>query len=63
MRNSDCDALKSEASFSSCRPSSPDIACHHMISVAGHAGDARVTIAAMAAGCSNLWAQFTIKPF
>ena len=32
-------ALKSVASFSSCRPSSPDIACHHTISVAALAAE------------------------
>src|SRR5471030_2065378 len=63
IRYSDCDALKSAASFSSCRPSSPDIACHHMISVTAWAGDEKVNAAAAAASCKNLKADFTIKPF
>ena len=54
-------ALKSDASFSSCRPSSPDIACHHAMSVTANAGDASVTAAATTASCKNLRAEFTIK--
>src|SRR5205823_8070261 len=59
MRKSGWDALKSAASFSSCLPSSPDIACHHMISVAACAGDASA-VTASATSCKNLKANFTV---
>src|SRR5437763_1059074 len=59
MRKSGWDALKSAASFSSCLPSSPDIACHHMISVAACAGDASA-VTATATSCTNLEANCTV---
>src|SRR5260370_11208467 len=60
---SDCDALKSAASLSNCRPSSPDMACHHVISVAAQTGEADMTATATAASCKNLKVDLTIKPF
>jgi len=54
--------LKSAASLSSCRPSSPDIACHHMISVTARAGDESPMAATSTASCNHLEAGFTIGP-
>ena len=49
--------------MSSCLPSSPDMACHHMISVTASAGEAKVTAATTAASCRYLNVDFTIKTF
>src|SRR5271155_4584909 len=62
-RYRDCEALKSAASFSTCLPSSPDIACHQLISVTAHAGEARLIATVAAANCKHLSADFTVKPF
>src|SRR6185437_4451831 len=63
MRYSDCEALKFAASFSSCRPSSPDIACHHMMSVTASAGEAKPIATAATARHKNRRAVFTIEAF
>src|SRR5215213_6362950 len=63
MRYSACEALKSVASFSSCLPSWPDIACHQWISVTACAGDVKPNAAAQTADASDFRTELTIESF